>query len=55
MKALNILAVISWTLGAGGIMDQAGEFQPMAAVLFATGLAVHVVTAGKGNHRKEKP
>lgn len=54
MKALNILAFISWTLGAGGIMDQTEEFQPIAAVLFAAGLAVHAVTAGKENHRKEK-
>lgn len=44
MRALNGIAFAVWAIGAAGVMDMAGEFQPAAAVMVFAGLAVNAAT-----------
>lgn len=54
MKALNIIAFCAWMIGFAGTTDLSGEFQPVALVIAAAGLAVNAVTAMAGVSRKRK-
>lgn len=48
MKALNFIAFYAWMIGFAGTTDLSGEFQPVALVIAAAGLAVNAVTAMAG-------
>ena len=54
MKALNFIAFYVWMVGFAGTTDLSGEFQPVALVIAAAGLAVNALTATAGVRRKRK-